>query len=317
MLPSKRRNSCGFQIPEPSEDRLFRKHSERHQVLNHAGIDSLRTRWHRMYGRCRKVSQIQNAILLVAVFIWLNGCGGSSAPEEQTPGVQYAEALPEASKTDSQSSTTGANEVASAEPAKTDATGEDGVNSAATPGPVGPSPPPGSSLDALTTGDFADAAFEGNLRLVQKGISQGIDINVPNEDGNTALMLAAFNGHAEVVRLLISRDADVQAKNSVKRTALMFAATAPDNTATVEALLKAGANVNAVDGGEGYTALMFAAGEGHLAMAKLLLDAGADASIKDLDNETAAIHAANNGHTELARLLSTASQKKNPPSKVN
>ncbi len=52
--------------------------------------------------------------------------------------------------------------------------------------------------------------------------------------------------------------------------------------------------------------LMHAAAEGQLEVAKLLLENGADPSLKDIDGETAALFARNNGHTEVAGLIQSA-----------
>jgi ankyrin repeat protein len=73
----------------------------------------------------------------------------------------------------------------------------------------------------------------------------------------------------------------------------------------LEALLQgAQADVNQVDGKYGFTALMFAAEEGHLEVVKMLLAAGATVNSGDARNgQTALMRAAAGGHVEVVKLL--------------
>jgi ankyrin repeat protein len=76
---------------------------------------------------------------------------------------------------------------------------------------------------------------------------------------------------------------------------------------TVAALLARGVHVDA-ENDAGETALMWAAAEGHAAVARLLLRAGADASKRDPHGRTAAWHANNGGHDACEALLVAAEQ---------
>ncbi len=148
-------------------------------------------------------------------------------------------------------------------------------------------------------GAVFEAALEGNLAFVQGALDDGFDVNQTNADQQTLLMLASFNGHTELCRLLIARGAIVDARDYKYSTPLMFAASGPF-PATVQLLLEAGADPNAVDRSEGFTALMHAAAEGQLEVVKLLLEHGADRSIRDVDEDTAETFARQNGHLQVA-----------------
>jgi tetratricopeptide (TPR) repeat protein len=77
------------------------------------------------------------------------------------------------------------------------------------------------------------------------------------------------------------------------------------HTHTVQALLDAGAKVNARDE-NGLTPLMSAAGEGHTATVQALLDGAAEVDARGKDGGTALMLAAENGHTAIVELLKEA-----------
>lgn len=94
----------------------------------------------------------------------------------------------------------------------------------------------------------------------------------------TALIAAAHLGHAEVVRMLIAAGAPLDHVNNLGWTALMESIVLGDggkaHTDTLDALVKAGANVNIPDRA-GVTPLTHARGRGYTAMAAILTAAGA------------------------------------------
>ena len=112
-----------------------------------------------------------------------------------------------------------------------------------------------------------------NHELTTSLITHGADVNSANELGITPLMLAALNGSESMVRTLLDSGATARMSRPSGETALMMAARV-GNTKILQLLTKAGANPNASTTG-GYTALMWAASEGHTAAAQMLIDAGA------------------------------------------
>jgi len=119
---------------------------------------------------------------------------------------------------------------------------------------------------------FVEMAFNGNLRAVQEFVTKGTPVDSTVNDKSTALMWASFNGHTPVAAYLLEQGATVDAKDANGRTALLYASSGP-YPATVGLLLRNDADVNVQGKIEGFTALMMAASEGHLEVARVLLQA--------------------------------------------
>lgn len=131
------------------------------------------------------------------------------------------------------------------------------------------------------------AAWTGQVPAVAALLDAGAAIDARETDRRqTALMWAAAQKHSPVVRLLISRGADVSARTMVASSggrpsrdkagysALMFAARSGDVEST-RALLDAGAKATDASG-DGMSALTLATVRGHVPVALLLLERGAD-----------------------------------------
>jgi hypothetical protein len=110
----------------------------------------------------------------------------------------------------------------------------------------------------------------------------------------------------EAVRLAIASGAKLELRDNNGATSLIDAAgsggnatQSPTEIAAVKLLLEAGARVNAVDNNK-CTALHMAAKRGYIGSVKLLLDHGADPSLKNVYGETAAnIAQPGDGHPPL------------------
>lgn len=102
--------------------------------------------------------------------------------------------------------------------------------------------------------------------------------NITSRYDGTALIAAAHLGHDEVVRTLIRAGAPLDHVNNLGWTALIESIVlgdgGPRHTATLKALVEAGANVNLADG-NGATPLALAKGRGYRAIAAILEKAGA------------------------------------------
>jgi hypothetical protein len=122
-------------------------------------------------------------------------------------------------------------------------------------------------------------------------IAAGADLSVKDNNGGNALSEAVILGNIENVRaLLATQKVDVEAAVGMyKVRPLMFAAMRRD-TAMIQLLLNAGADIQARDA-FGSTVLMWAAygaEASDAAVVKMLLKAGADASIKNKNGDNAA-----------------------------
>jgi ankyrin repeat protein len=125
-------------------------------------------------------------------------------------------------------------------------------------------------------------------------------------DGFQALHLAAFFGHADTTALLLQRGADpsVVARHEFIKVTPLHSAVAREggeDLATVEALLAAGAPVNAAVEG-GHTPLHSAASNGNAPIIRALLENGADPNAATEDGKTPLDLAEQHGQTDLLEL---------------
>ena len=189
----------------------------------------------------------------------------------------------------------------------------------------------GASVDAandLGVTPLWVAATTRSTAVLETLLEAGADPNVAPPTGETPLMVTARTANAEGVWLLIGHGADVNAREDRKgQTALMWAVSRRQ-PAIVRTLIDAGADVHArtatsqryvlfccqeyngdvrpgtawVPHG-GFTPLLFAAREGALESARLLLAAGADADDTAADGASALGLAALSGQGAVADLL--------------
>jgi ankyrin repeat protein len=114
------------------------------------------------------------------------------------------------------------------------------------------------------------------LRIALEGGGKATNITSPYD--GTALIAAAHLGHAEIVRTLIAAKAPLDHVNNLHWTALIESIVLGDggrnHTDTLEALVKAGANLDLADR-EGNTPLALAKRRGYTEMVAILEKAGA------------------------------------------
>lgn len=152
-------------------------------------------------------------------------------------------------------------------------------------------------------GDIADAAMVGDFGQVDALIGQGIDVNEPQIDGNTALHWAARFDDLDMASNLMAAGADVAATNRVLAPPMLLAAI-NGSAAMIKLFLDHGADPNAPLSQTGDTPLMISARTGLPEAVTVLLDANADVNTRESwGGGTALMYAVSEGHREVAALL--------------
>jgi len=176
------------------------------------------------------------------------------------------------------------------------------------------------------------AAMNGSASMIDKLLKAGAEANAAlTPSGDTALMMAARTGTPEAITVLLEAGANVNAKESWGGTTALMWAASEQHTAAVKLLLDHGADVNArsnfvaAANGRGFegrtpavpkaeqkveefasgwlTPLMFAAREGDLESARLLVNAGANVNAIAGDGKDALGLAIFNGNYDFASFL--------------
>ena len=123
------------------------------------------------------------------------------------------------------------------------------------------------------------AAVANDLEMLTIALDGGASArNITSRYDGTALIAAAHIGHVEVVKMLIAAKAPLNHVNNLGWTALMESVVlgngGANHTATLKALVEAGADVNIPDR-QGATPLQHARRRGYVEMARILENAGA------------------------------------------
>jgi serine/threonine-protein phosphatase 6 regulatory ankyrin repeat subunit B len=136
----------------------------------------------------------------------------------------------------------------------------------------------------LTQENFFKQVKEGNRETVELFIKAGMDVNIKDAKGITALVVAVNNGNNGLAELLIDSGADVNVR--VARISLLLLSLYDENYALAKLLIEEGIDVNIQDN-NGMTALMIVVGSENLELTKLLIKKGADVKAVDDYGRTA------------------------------
>ncbi|KAG8008768.1 Ankyrin-3, partial [Nibea albiflora] len=132
--------------------------------------------------------------------------------------------------------------------------------------------PTSSLLSVLLQTDvnacYLRSARAGNLEKALDYLKNGVDINICNQKGNTALHIASLAGQTDVVKELVTHNANVNAQSQ-----------------------------------NGFTPLYMAAQENHMDVVQFLLDHGSSQSIATEDGFTPLAVALQQGHDQVVSLL--------------
>jgi ankyrin repeat protein len=133
--------------------------------------------------------------------------------------------------------------------------------------------------NAATDADLLHALRAGTTSRIPSLIASGASVEAEDSFGRRALTYAVLCSDVATVRLLLDKGADPNHADRAGTTALMMAVSDIDK---VGALVSHGANVNAIAGLTGRSALLIAcARPGNAHVVRYLLDQGADPNIID------------------------------------
>src|SRR5262245_54675078 len=185
---------------------------------------------------------------------------------------------------------------------------------------------------------IALAAANGNTDMLRLLLDHGVDPNTIDPNGEPASWAAIRSGNVDAVKILLDRGATVDFKDSVKQSSLMLAVR-EDESDIVRLLISKGAEVNAVTrvgatpgwvlpnsvpgfghgigivrGGlpargsrylipGGMTPLLYAARDGRIEAARLLIQNGADLEVQDPNGITPLLMSITNNQIETARFF--------------
>jgi serine/threonine-protein phosphatase 6 regulatory ankyrin repeat subunit B len=142
--------------------------------------------------------------------------------------------------------------------------------------------------------------LEMSLRLVQRVEN----VNYSDTNNVSLLMLASILGYTEVCKILIDKGAefDLQSKHGITGLKQEYNANVQSEPEK-KGILNLKNNYVAMEHTEGATALMMASQKGHMEIATMLVDNGANLNLKSNNGETALMVASANGRTKVVKLL--------------
>ena len=146
-----------------------------------------------------------------------------------------------------------------------------------------------------------------DLEAVKEALTNGADVNVTNDFGDSPLVWAEREGHIETIQLLLDHGAKIDvptgSSGDISRDTILHRAVMHNHIEIVKLLLASGADVNVTDGFGGRTPLHKAASYNRIAIAQLLLASGADVNAKNTYGETALYDAITEGSVKMVELL--------------
>jgi ankyrin repeat protein len=148
------------------------------------------------------------------------------------------------------------------------------------------------------------AARAGDPVATRMLLMAGADANTALPAGETVLMTAAKTGNPDVVRVLLTGGANVSLLDLARQRAEAQVQqdagyTSPSNPTTRTNY----ADVNVRERWYGRTALMIAAVEGHADVVRLLIEAGSQLDLVDVEGSSALSLARSYGHLDVAAVL--------------
>ena len=139
-----------------------------------------------------------------------------------------------------------------------------------------------------------------NMKCLRTLLQAGADVNIVDNNQNTALIYARKWGNHDCVKIMLTAETDVNKLNKKGETTVICAAK-ENHEACMELLLQSGADVNIQDN-RGCTALIYAAELSSNNCFNVLLSAGADVSIRNEEGADT-LHFALKSHDDTSAIM--------------
>ena len=150
------------------------------------------------------------------------------------------------------------------------------------------------------TDDFLNSVKMNDVKAVKKALSNGISPNLMDTQGNSALALAITEKSIDVIKLLVDTPSiDLERPNLAGETPVMMMAYNDMYDLLVYLVDKRDVDINK----PGWTALHYAATNGHERIASYLLDKHAYIDALSPNGTTPLMMAARGGHIHVVKLL--------------
>ncbi len=159
---------------------------------------------------------------------------------------------------------------------------------------------------AIDSTPLVVATLRNNIDLFTMLVEAGADLSYVDKRGNTLLHHAVANGESsEIVALILAQgETDLEQQRSKWDFTALHVAAMAGNTAFVEMLVEAGADLESHDEA-GDTPLNIAAWQGQLGTIERLIELGAVPIVANERGRSGIDHSQNEGHDEVAAYLMT------------
>lgn len=127
---------------------------------------------------------------------------------------------------------------------------------------------------------FSFQVAKNDLEICELFLKAGMDINERDSAGTPFLCSAARNGKLDMIQWLLENGADIDAVSHDRGYSAVMDAVWKSNLPIVELLVNKGANLNFISR-DGQTALILATGSENFDICRVLVENGADPTIKD------------------------------------